>query len=112
MKASFRLLTVVLLLAAPLRAGAQLATSSVNPQDDTLAVRQMRTFLNGIRRSEKRPTVALVLSGGVFASWGYGSASGLGGTDAAPDSCIRGWQALNVRVIYDYEPNYNFKQGE
>ncbi|MBQ5415673.1 MAG: patatin-like phospholipase family protein, partial [Bacteroidales bacterium] len=24
----------------------------------------MRTFLNGIRRSEKRPTVALVLSGG------------------------------------------------
>ncbi|MBR4001881.1 MAG: patatin-like phospholipase family protein, partial [Bacteroidales bacterium] len=57
-------MTVVLLLAAPLRAGAQLATSSVNPQDDTLAVRQMRTFLNGIRRSEKRPTVALVLSGG------------------------------------------------
>ena len=64
MKACFRFLTVVLLLAAPLRAGAQLATSSVNPQDDTLAVRQMRTFLNGIRRSEKRPTVALVLSGG------------------------------------------------
>ena len=52
------------MLAAPLRAGAQLATSSVNPQDDTLAIRQMRTFLNGIRRSEKRPTVALVLSGG------------------------------------------------
>jgi len=54
----------------------------------------------------------LVLSGGVFASWGYGSASGLGGPDTAPDSCIRGWQALNVKVIYDYEPNYDFKEGE
>ncbi len=51
-----------------------------------------------------------VLSGGVFASWGYGSASGLGGSDTAPDSIIRGWQALNVRVVYDYEANYNFKQ--
>ena len=64
MKAYFRYLAVALLLAAPLRAGAQLSTSSVNPQDDTLAVRQMRTYLNGIRRTEKRPTVALVLSGG------------------------------------------------
>jgi hypothetical protein len=53
----------------------------------------------------------LVLSGGVFASWGYGSASGLGGPETAPDSCIRGWQARNVRVIYDYESNFNFKQG-
>ena len=57
-------------------------------------------------------TNTLVLSGGIFASWGYGSVSGLGGTDTAPDSYIRGWQALNVKVIYDYEPNYNFKQGE
>ena len=56
-------------------------------------------------------TNTLVLSSGVFASWGYGSASGLGGSDSAPDSYIRGWQALNVRVIYDYELNYNFKQG-
>ena len=64
MKAYFRYLAVALLLAAPLRAGAQLSTSSVNPQDDTLAVRQMRTYLNGIRRTEKRSTVALVLSGG------------------------------------------------
>ena len=54
----------------------------------------------------------LVLSSGVFASWGYGSASGLGGPDTAPDSCIRGWQARNVRVVYDYEQNYNFKQEE
>lgn len=51
------------------------------------------------------------LSGGIFASWGYGSASGLGGPDTAPGSFIRGWQALNVKVIYDYEANYNFKQG-
>ncbi len=54
----------------------------------------------------------LILSSGAFASWGYGSASGLGGPDTAPDSYIRGWQALNVRVVYDYESNFNFKQGE
>ena len=64
MRTCLRYLAIALLLAAPLRAGAQLSTSSVNPQDDTLAVRQMRTYLNGIRRTEKRPTVALVLSGG------------------------------------------------
>lgn len=52
-----------------------------------------------------------ILSSGVFVSWGYGSASSLGGPDTAPDSYIRGWQARNVRVIYDYEPNFNFKQG-
>jgi hypothetical protein len=54
----------------------------------------------------------LVLSSGVFASWGYGSASGISGTDTAPDSYIRGWQAQNVKVIYDYESNFEFKQGE
>ena len=54
----------------------------------------------------------LVLSNGVFASWGYGSASGIGGQDTAPDSYIRGWRAQNVKVIYDYESNFNFKQGE
>ncbi len=54
----------------------------------------------------------LVLSSGVFASWGYGSASGIGGSETAPDSYIRGWQAQNVKVIYDYESNFNFKQGE
>ena len=53
-----------LLLSVSFTAGAQLATSSVNPQDDSLAIRQMRIYLNGIRRSENRPTVALVLSGG------------------------------------------------
>ena len=54
----------------------------------------------------------LVLSGGVFASWGYGSASGIGGPDTAPDNYIRGWQAQNVVVVYDYESNFEFKQRE
>ena len=64
MKAITRYITIAFLLSLPLTAGAQLSTSSLNPQDDTLAVRQMRTYLNGIRRTEDRPTVALVLSGG------------------------------------------------
>ena len=54
----------------------------------------------------------LVLNGGVFASWGYGSASGIGGPDTAADNYIRGWRARNVRVIYDYEQSYDFKEGE
>ena len=54
----------------------------------------------------------LVLSSGVFASWRYGSASGLGGPDTVPGSYIRGWQARNVKVIYDYESNFEFKQRE
>ena len=52
----------------------------------------------------------LVLSGGVFASWGYGSASGLGGSDTVPDNYIRGWQARNVNVIYDYASNFSFRE--
>lgn len=65
MKTSVKLfLSAAFLLTLPLSSGAQLATSSVNPQDDSLALRQMRIYLNGIRRSESRPTVALVLSGG------------------------------------------------
>ena len=54
----------------------------------------------------------LVLSGGSFAAWGYGSASAVGGPDTAPGSYIRGWQARNVKVIYDYETTFHFKQGE
>lgn len=53
----------------------------------------------------------LVLSGGSFASWGYGSASSIGGSDTPPGRHIRGWQARNVKVIYDYESTFNFKQG-
>lgn len=51
----------------------------------------------------------LVLSGGSFASWGFGSASGLGGTDTPSGRYARGWQAGNVRIIYDYESVFNFK---
>ena len=50
-----------------------------------------------------------VLSSGIFASGGYGMASGLGGADTAPGCFIRGWQARNVKVIYDYESYFNFK---
>ena len=51
----------------------------------------------------------LVLSSGIFASWGYGTASALGGSDTVPGQYIRGWQAQNVKVIYDYESIFNFK---
>lgn len=52
------------------------------------------------------------LSGGVFASWGCGSASSIGGPETAAGWHTRGWQAQNVKVIYDYESTFNFKQGE
>ena len=54
----------------------------------------------------------LVLSGGSFVFWGYGSASAAGGSDTAHGQYVRGWQARNVRVIYDYESTFYFKQGE
>jgi len=53
----------------------------------------------------------LVLSSGSFADWGCGSASPIGGSDTAPGHYVRGWQARNVKVIYDYESTFNFKQG-
>ena len=55
---------------------------------------------------------SLVLNNGVFASWEYGAASGIGGPNTSPGDYIRGWQALNVKVIYDYESYFKFKQGE
>ena len=60
----FKYIITFFLLYVSFPAGAQLATFSVNPEDDSLAIRQMRIYLNGIRRSENRKTVALVLSGG------------------------------------------------
>ena len=54
----------------------------------------------------------LVLSSGVFASWGVGSASCIGGTNTSSGNYIRGWQAGNVKVIYDYESTYSFRKGE
>ena len=48
----------------PLSAGAQLATASVDPEGDAVAFEKVRKKLDRIRRTEHRPTVALVLSGG------------------------------------------------
>jgi len=45
-------------------AGAQVSTASVNPQEDSVAFADMRARMDRIRRTEHRPTVALVLSGG------------------------------------------------
>ena len=54
---------------------------------------------------------ALALSSGTFASWSRGTAD-IGSSGSESDHTIRGWQALNVQVVYDYEPAFNFKQGE
>ena len=48
----------------PLSAGAQLATASVDPGGGAVAFEKVRKKLDRIRRTEHRPTVALVLSGG------------------------------------------------
>ena len=52
------------LLLLPLSAGAQLATASVDPEGDAIAFEQVRKKMDRIRRTEHRPTVGLVLSGG------------------------------------------------
>lgn len=54
----------------------------------------------------------LLLSNGCFASRGYGSASAFGGPETSAGRYVRGWQARNVKVVYDYESTFNFKQGE
>lgn len=43
---------------------AQVSTASVDPQEDSVAFADMRARMDRIRRTEHRPTVALVLSGG------------------------------------------------
>ena len=79
-----------------------------NPMED-----EVNTYLfDSLCTTVSSGANTLVLSSGIFASWGYGTASGIGGPDTAPGSYIRGWQALNVKVIYDYESYFNFKQGE
>lgn len=45
-------------------ASAQVSTASVDPQEDSVAFADMRARMDRIRRTEHRPTVALVLSGG------------------------------------------------
>jgi len=49
-----------------------------------------------------------VLSNGVFASWGYGSASALPATSQT--QYMVGWEADNVQIIYDYNSVFNFKE--
>lgn len=41
-----------------------LSADSVDPQTDSVFIREMKTRMDRIRRTERRPTVALVLSGG------------------------------------------------
>ena len=53
-----------LMMLLPMQAGAQLATASVDPVGDSIAFAKMQRKLDRIRRTEHRPTVALVLSGG------------------------------------------------
>ena len=53
----------------------------------------------------------LLLNSGVFASWGYGAAD-IGQDGNTEKNTERGWQALNVRIVYDYESVFNFKQEE
>lgn len=62
-------MTVCALLSASVTAEAQvfpnhLSADSVNPQSDSLYIAVMKARLDEIRRTQKRPTVALVLSGG------------------------------------------------
>lgn len=42
----------------------RLSTSSVNPQEDSVAFAEMRRRMSFIRKNQNRPTVAVVLSGG------------------------------------------------
>ena len=51
---------------------------------------------------------SLTLSGGFFASWGCGSAAipaGSSGTEY-----LRGWEARNVQIIYDYNTTFDFRE--
>ncbi|MBR1575181.1 MAG: patatin-like phospholipase family protein [Bacteroidales bacterium] len=58
------LAAALLLAMLPLQVFAQLATASVDPEGDAKAFAAMQRKLDRIRRTEHRPTVALVLSGG------------------------------------------------
>ena len=79
-----------------------------NPEED-----EFNTYVfDPLCTSVSSGSNTLVLSNGVFASWGYGEASGVGGPATEPGDYIRGWQARNVSVIYDYDSNFEFKQGE
>ena len=52
---------------------------------------------------------SFVLSGGVFASWGYGSAT-IPADASVTENYSRGWEARNVRIIYDYNTTFDFRE--
>ena len=58
------LAAAALMLMLPWSAFAQLSTGSVDPEGDAEAFAEVRKKMDKIRRTEHRPTVALVLSGG------------------------------------------------
>ena len=64
MKALKGMAAALLLMLLPWQTSAQVATASVDPDGDAAAFAQMRRKMDRIRRTEHRPTVALVLSGG------------------------------------------------
>jgi len=51
---------------------------------------------------------SLTLSGGVFASWGCGSAAIPAGSSGTEH--LRGWEARNVQIIYDYNTTFDFRE--
>jgi len=51
---------------------------------------------------------SLTLSGGSFASWGCGSAAIPGGSSGT--EYLRGWEARNVQIIYDYNTTFDFRE--
>ena len=59
-----KVLLVLISLFALLPAGAQVSTASLDPVGDSMAFERMRAKMDRIRRTEHRPTVAVVLSGG------------------------------------------------
>ena len=52
---------------------------------------------------------SLTLSSGVFASWGYGSAT-IPADESVTDNYSRGWEAQNVRIIFDYNTTFDFRE--
>ena len=51
---------------------------------------------------------SFVLSGGSFVSWGCGSASIPAGSSGT--NYLRGWEARNVQIIYDYNTTFDFRE--
>jgi len=51
---------------------------------------------------------SFVLSGGSFVSWRYGSAEIPAGSSGT--NYLRGWEARNVQIIYDYNTTFDFRE--